>query len=47
MVPITATERIPAVWDHTVLHLPANTSPQANSRILDLPTQEGWKAELT
>jgi len=41
-----------AIWDHTVLpstrhkwtHPP---SPQPNMPVLNLPTLEGWKAELT
>ena len=44
-----------AIWDHTELpaRLPPNTSecaptkPQPDRTVLDLPTLEGWKAELT
>jgi len=42
----------PAIWDHTVIPAtrhkwthPALTS--ASKLVLDLPTPEGWKAELT
>jgi len=44
-----------AIWHHrmTACYLPPNTSkhtpqqPQPDKRVLYLPTQEGWKAELT
>jgi len=42
----------PAVWDHTV-YLPPDTSERARLKnqpdrlVLDLPTPEGWKIELT
>ena len=42
----------PATWDHTVLPATRNkwTRPAltaASKLVLDLPTPEGWKAELT
>jgi len=42
----------PAIWDHTVLPATRHkwTRPAltpASKLVLDLPTQEGWKAELT
>jgi len=42
----------PAIWDHTVLPATRHkrTCPAltlASMLVLDLPTPEGWKAELT
>ena len=42
----------PAIWDHTVLPATGHKSTRpaltpASKLVLDLPTPEGWKAELT
>jgi len=42
----------PAIWDHTVLNATRHkwtrsTLTPASKLILDLPTPDGWKAELT
>jgi len=39
----------PAIWDHTVLTDTGECTPpwlQLDRLVLDLPTLEGWKAEL-
>ena len=49
--PSQSNEASPAIWDHKV-YLPPNKSkhtpylPQPDRLVLDLPTLEGWKAEL-
>ena len=43
---------VPAIWDHTVLRATRHkwmrpVLTPAIKLVLDLPTPEGWKAELT
>ena len=52
MVSLTELRTSPAIRDHTVLSATRHkwTRPaltQAHKQVLDLPTPEGWKAELT
>jgi len=40
----------PAIWDHTLPLTAGERAPlqaQPDRPVLDLPTSEGWKAELT
>jgi len=36
-----------AIWDHTVLPTTRHKRTHPARLVLDLPTPEGWKAELT